>query len=60
MYYVHNFPSNYVGEIPAWVILLPFQSEMQPCASKLAVKQSQYLPIAELDTSNYYVLLWKV
>lgn len=57
---MHNFPSNYICKIPAWVILLPFRSEMQPCASKLTVKQSQYLPIAELDTSNYYVLLWKI
>ena len=24
------------------------------------MKQSQYLPISKLDTSNYYVLLWKL
>ena len=60
MYYMRNFPSNYICETQAWVILLLFRSEMHPVFPNIAVKQGQCLPFSELDTRNYYVLLWKL
>jgi hypothetical protein len=55
-----NFPSNYICEIQAWVILRFFQVHCNPVFPNITMKQSQYLPIAKLDTSNYYELLWKL
>lgn len=60
MYHTRNFPSNYICEIQAWVILLLFRSAVQPSLQTSSVRQSQSLPPSKMDTNDDGVLLWKL